>query len=598
MTLSAVQNPSLSGVGIAIQGGLPRSKVVTDPMARTGSMAIASQCPEGGYMGYPSALAIVQGDEQVPAIGSLAPNQTAAVTMPPTYYRQDVFALGQAIRARLVKLRELADYPGSQSPATSVDAQARGAAVAEIGAWAGAGRMILSTDLGDTASSTVPVQHIYLDFLGVEPADFGVHSLQTDLPGAIKLIYNDATLAECAANLRSCDPHQLANHTWANDGTVGTPLPAPAGGYTVRSRFGMTDQQARLTFPMASAPGFDWHQGFSFPVYIVASQDPSKPPGIGEVLGVMRLPVAVNPGQGGGYETWESSLTLSPMRRELVYDAFGLGKWVGAVPPQAGELPLAGPPTFCIDRVPRDVFVPLQNDLTDSSDSYENSWQHYLSLAQEAATNADTIGQQLIDIGYQQDVNIENAADQVLTETGNPLNVSDLSVDANGNINAGPSNGALAQIINQPTFDVVFFGKNPASGNTKKELESALGCATTPTSWPCSKLSQAAGPPNYVKATDAVSITAPNASGTFTYTALNLVSPKSDSDYQPACAQLVNGAAQMNGNAAGLFDPSTFATAQPIHRRSEPKSNGALAGGLLRASHYGLGRRGHLAGLS
>jgi hypothetical protein len=133
---------------------------------------------------------------------------------------------------------------------------------------------------------------------------------------------------------------------------------------------------------------------------------------------------------------------------------------------------------MCVDHLPRDIFVPLQNDLTDSNGAYENSWQHYLSLAQEAANNADTIGQQLIDIGFQRDTNIENAADQVLTATGNPLNVDDMSIDKDGNINPGPSNGALTQILNQPTIDVVFFGEDPVTDakSALAQLNAALGC--------------------------------------------------------------------------------------------------------------------------
>ena len=39
--------------------------------------------------------------------------------------------------------------------------------------------------------------------------------------------------------------------------------------------------------------------------------------------------------------------------------------------------------------VPRDLFVPLENELTSDSDPYENSWRHYLSLAKQAAMKAD-----------------------------------------------------------------------------------------------------------------------------------------------------------------------------------------------------------------
>jgi hypothetical protein len=572
LTPSGVTNSVLNGVGIAIDGGLLRAKVVSDSVARTGPMAIGSQCFEG------KGLAVVQGDDQVPGVGEVAPNETITtpVTMPPTYYRQDVFAIGQAIRARLVKLREFADQPGT-NPATTTDAKARGAAVAEIGAWAGAGRMILSTDLGDFFTTTASPTNFYLDLLGVEAADFGVSGV-TNIPKQISLVYGDATLAECAANLRPCDGTQLANATWLNTGSAAVTGPLPVSdGHTLRSRFGMTDQQVRLVFPMASGPLAGQNLGVQDnffglkPLYVVAAQDPTQAPGVGAVLGALKVPVRgfiVSNEFIPFLETQygETSLTLSPMRRELLYDAFGLGKWVGAAPPHAGEIPVDGSPNLC-GQVPRDMFVPLQNDLTDSSDAYENSWQHYLSLAQEAATNADTIGQQLIDIGLQRDVNIENAADQVLTETGNPLNVDDLSIGPDGNIIPGPSNGALAQILNQPVFDAVFFGADPARADTdptkqSQDLQNALQCNLNPSTSACTKLQQAGTNLVDVPLANVGSMTAANKPGSFTWTALNLAPPpKSDSTYVPQCTPLVTGAKQMKAGVSAAFNGATFASA-------------------------------------
>ena len=84
------------------------------------------------------------------------------------------------------------------------------------------------------------------------------------------------------------------------------------------------------------------------------------------------------------------------MQRELVHDAIDLGSWVGTKPPAIGDPSAATTSGYCVDGVPRDLFVPLDNELVSGTQTYEDSWQAYLSLAQTAAQTADALGQQLI----------------------------------------------------------------------------------------------------------------------------------------------------------------------------------------------------------
>ena len=586
--------------GIAITGGLLRSSVQTDPTARSGPLMVASQCFEAGG-NLNDGLAILQGDDTQPNVGSgppsfgspttaprweiIGPSPGRSVTMLPTYAMQDVFSVGQAIRSRLVKLRQWADQADAiafAAPGNPAD-RARGAAVAELGAWAGAGRVILSTDMGEQSGVA---SFLYVDFLGIDPADFGVSDV-TALPSVVSLVGGSALSAECAAHIKTtgCDPvaaHPVSvpNVTWTTTLPTssplqidGTPLPTndPA---TLHSRFGVTGTPVRLTFPLNTAPaGLNTNSivgVLANPFYLVLSQDPSKPHGTGQVLGALQLPFFVDNSSGMPLPNYgEVALALSPMRRELLNDVFGLGKWVGTVPPHPGEIAISGDPNFC-GLFPRDLFVPLQNDLTDNSSSYENSWQHYLNLASAAATNADTLGQQLVDIGTKQDERIENAAEQVLTETGVPLDTDDLHVDSEGNIIPGPKNGALANLLNAPTFDAVFLGLGPAS-NGKQDVLSALGCDTNNT--PICDKANGATTFNPATLDTLAMLTTSNDPSTFTYIALNLNNDKQGSTMAPPlhCDLAVQGAAQMKG-AGNVFDPDTF-TAGLLASNGSPFDN-------------------------
>jgi hypothetical protein len=493
LTVSSVADAALGGAGIAIDGGLSAASATTDPLARSGPMMVASQCLET------SGAAGDELDEVNALLGvPLSDSSFTFIQYPGESTRQDAFAVGSAIRSRLVKLRELADPPTGTSPSSSRDTVARAAAIAELGAWAGSGRAILHADISDSGV-LIPdfPQTLYLELMGIQAGDLGAKD-EPSLLNAVSLVYGDPHMAECAAKLTTvpCDPTAVAGAVWYPS-SLSSYL-APGGGAKgpspsqLRAQFGATGDWVTLSFSMTNAPaallaqagsGFN---GFDQPFYVVSAQDPNKPTGIGEVHGALRLPIEGIPRD---HIFDDAMFTLSPMRRELLNDAFGLGHWVGAAPPHAGEANSAGPPSFCIEHVPRDMFVPLQNDLTDSNDAYENSWSHYLSLAQQAATNADDLGQQLVDIGFQRTQTIENSEEELLSTTGVATDVSALSIDPNGTINAGATNGALASALQLPILDVVFFGLGPT---TPADFGNAIGCASAPAAPLCTRLTNGA----------------------------------------------------------------------------------------------------------
>jgi hypothetical protein len=569
----------ISLLAIAVAGGLPRA-MATDAVARSGPMMVASQCLEQGT--DPADTMFMFDDAQAAPDPSVVmscqgpgPFDCSFAVLPPLFSRQDVFAVGNTIRSRLVKLREVADGSAPTSSTTSPDAQARAAAVSELGAWAGSGRAILSTDLGyqsvdltaDGQPTALPT-NVFLDLVGIDLNDFGVQSV-SDLQQAVSLVYGDAgglsgpALAECAAHIRQCDPSANAA-VWTaaavDTGRLGSTDPA-----SLRSLFGITGTNARLTFDVASAPaslvakfgevgGGTDHSGFAKEFYIVLAQDPAKAPGIGAVLGALALP-AISPGFPGTVYG-QASLNLSPMRVQLLNSAFGLGRWVGAAPPKAGEQSLALTPSFCIDGVPRDLFVPLANDLTSGTDNFENSWLHYLSLAQAAATNADTLAQELISIGFNKDTVAEGAAEQSSNISGSPTDVSALRVNPDGTLDPGGANAALSSLLNTKTIDVVLFTSDPTNGKASaSDLANFIQCNTVPpsTATLCKKL--AAQPTvQFIDLTKDIS-TGPNSQWPtdptiLTYTALGLSPPvgaDTGSSKGDACAGVVSAAAGLKG---------------------------------------------------
>ncbi|HEV3194052.1 MAG TPA: hypothetical protein VGY54_26280, partial [Polyangiaceae bacterium] len=580
LTLSAPGGTSgPSAFSVAVAGGLTRALATMDPAARTGHLMTASQCSENDGM-----VGILADEQFIPPVPSFPVdangNPLPIVHLPNRYLRQDAFSVANAIRSRLVKLRERAEFGPDGTPAMNVDvlgARARAAAIAELGAWAGSGRAILSTDQGDTPSSNQPAS-LYLDLIGVDPKDFGVSSI-SEIQNVVSLVSApfsaaDWAAAECAANLKvtSCPTESYSRLTPVLNApnqfqsfTVATNDPNAPSALTLHRRFGVTGASIRLTFPFTplntGSPTF----GLDFTkFYIVLSQDPLKAPGVGAVLGALRLaiPNDVPPIQYG-----EVSIALSPMRRELLNEAFGLGKWVGVAPPRAGDLPIAGTPSFCIEGVPRDIFVPLQNDLSSDADTYENSWRHYLSLAQTAADRADQIGQTLIDVGFQKDTNIENAGDQLMTLNGEPANVDDITVDGEGKIIAGSLNGGLGDLLTQPAFDLVLFSTDPThflrsddttgkdcglatplTGPTAQALADGIGCPAAqnpPLPNVCGKL-RASPAPAVAAIPAACAASFKGASGYVTYTALNMA-PAFRPPQASACASFVSGAAAMKG---------------------------------------------------
>lgn len=71
--------------------------------------------------------------------------------------------------------------------------------------------------------------------------------------------------------------------------------------------------------------------------------------------------------------------------------------------------------------------IPLENELTDDGNGVENSWRYYLDRAMEAATYADSLGEDLIDAGFHIDESIELAEADLESTCGGAISLRDFA---------------------------------------------------------------------------------------------------------------------------------------------------------------------------
>jgi hypothetical protein len=465
---SAVASSVTQLNGIVIAGGLPRSRLLTEPIARAGGLLEASVCPNNwdGWTEWGTT--------------SYVPTPSSAPI--PTEVFQDSFHMGQAFERRLVEL-QIASTPVAGSDAGDPQSVAKGA-IAELRSWAGS--MMVQSFVQYNQAGMLAVRISGEDFADLGLAGPSDPTLQDTVESAFGFVYGPPWMAECAAHVRAdcpagfdpwtpasgpSNPNRLSG--WVQHPTaVAVDAPDATGLVDVNYLYGAVPPVFTLTVPYASSdtgisanfnpPNTTFDPPGNQHLYMVRIQHPKDPGGRGQVLGVVRLlfPLDIGPRQGPIPVT---SFVVSPMQRELLEDTIDLGKWEGARPPAIGDLTAADSPGYCVDGVSRDVFVPLQNQLSsgDVSQSFENSWQYYLNAAKQAASTADGLAQQLLALDLQVAQNEQAAGEQVASLCGDYGALSQVSIDPNGHVSPDPSDKTLNQCLNPPMTDVVFLSSVP-----------------------------------------------------------------------------------------------------------------------------------------
>ena len=141
--------------------------------------------------------------------------------------------------------------------------------------------------------------------------------------------------------------------------------------------------------------------------------------------------------------------------------------------------------------VPFDQRIPLENELTSNGDDIESSWRHYLEMAEQAATRADMLGEELIRNGLENDRRSEGAIDSLENICGVPINLSSVGGISTRTASAVPRNvarsggacpagysdqgGSLLPCVLDP---VAYAATQAASDEDAAQLSSCLGVGT------------------------------------------------------------------------------------------------------------------------
>lgn len=448
---------SLSAVGIkgtALAGGIPKQDFGNDFMSRIGRIQVAGQCDEyGGLFG---------------AAGNGADSIRRAAF-------QDSYSIGQTLYRRLVALREETQSTwGAFDPPTDFDEPSRLAegAATEVRAWTGPGRMLADSllDTGDPPR----VREINLLLMGFEREDFGASEV-SEMPDQIALVWGEPWVADCAARLRSNCPADFEATYVRKLKTVVAAQQTTAGD---QRDWGFDGAIMWLKFQPLSSPQTNFHpeqigaDDSPKNLYVVLLNDPKSPTKKGRVLGALALRTEA--------PTGGTSVPVVFKQQSHFDDIFGPPpKYLEPI--QIGQPGMFYGPEYCIEGVPKDFFVPLENELTSDSDEYESSWRHYLNLAKQAAQNADELGQQVIELGLQQEYRAE-AANEELAQICGDYGAAGKFDTTDGELTPPANDQNLKDCLGEDVYDIVFLTNDPTpdQGTPQEQLDfiqdTLVGC--------------------------------------------------------------------------------------------------------------------------
>lgn len=352
----------------------------------------------------------------------------------------NVFSLADTFRRSIANIRDRAVAALGSSDELSVLANLGDA---ELRAWGAQGRVYF-TSVSDLATFEADITGITPDWFDVDP------SRLSTLSSRLKLVFGRPLEAECVAGLRSScpDPSTLKIANLVTTGGFPAFLHPSDDPVTMAGEDGL-ELKARFHFDNFPPSDFGDRQFYDKLYFLVLTSDPNGTRQEGRVLAAFNSFLS-------------TTAVVSDYQRSLANEAFGVGE------PQRKEEQCVGDDTttssrsYCIDGVDRNQFVPLANELTASTGANattEDSWKHYLTLAQQAATQADELGRQLVDLGLQQDLRREAAQEELGQLCGNfaaPDSITFTDGQPTSNDNA-----VANACFNEPVYDVVFLGVSP-----------------------------------------------------------------------------------------------------------------------------------------
>jgi hypothetical protein len=419
--------PEVTAVGgIVIEGGLPRKLLSHDYLPRAMHAQQTGQCGTPWDSGTPIDFAMGPDSFEIQAF-------------------QNVFFLGEVFRRRLGNLAGLAEGT------VSLDSLGKfaDAAAAELREWTGPGSILRHFDQGSTGTTDDRDRYYLMNFR-LSDLDVGaVTELSTRLV-VVQAInpYPQGVRIECLTGQRTCTPpsYDLPESVIEYDDLLDS------------SARGLDTSVLRVTYPHS-----DYDQ------YLVLLPGGSSP---GKVLAFLRGTFGALPSQAPIFRE-----VVSDYQRSLLNKVMGVQQVEKTERSCTNITQLALPQEYCIEGMERDQFVPLENELTSAGAEGEDSWRHYLTLAEESAAKTDELGRQMIEVGLSRDLRSEAAVEAFGELCGVfPGDVADLSF-AEGQVDEVPVSDAVNECIGATTTDIVFLRDDPYAALEPQDAEDDI-CAT------------------------------------------------------------------------------------------------------------------------
>jgi hypothetical protein len=443
VTLLAAGKSGASIGGLA-QLLVPAVAPIGDPAAYMAALGTGANCT-GTFPGFADDMRGLTGDW----VSSLDGRPEGGRT-------QDIFAVGQGLRG--VMLRMLAASAGTAASAETKAAQQ--GTLNELESWAGGQRFAL------LPTATGVEVHAY-------DIDFGA----LDIAETADAIRASFVLARGSSNDIAVTRARCAAGDVGADCAGVTPWVASAAELVAEDASKETrnirKSHWKITFASADDPaGYDGGlPQLQVASYLVAGSAAKR-----TVLGGFSNHKGSGMGDFLHPERFGASFVYSPFRQRLAGRLFGLNPNMETLGGSAADTN-----DYCIPGVPRNLVVPLENELTSDGDATESSYKYYLAQARAAAEKADSLGRELTDIETQKAERAERNYEEVFQLTGAPMSDACLP-DKDGKV-SNDCSPLLAGALDSRTVDLVLLAQDPIPNlkgdAARSALQSFLGCTAT-----------------------------------------------------------------------------------------------------------------------
>jgi hypothetical protein len=462
---AADRGPTITTLGgTVVKGGVPRQDLHVDMAGLVGGARLPSQCiptEHGSGAGHPLQA------ERLERLGSL----------------QSPFALAHTLQTRLRYLASGFDSV-SATAATSAVVKDAGAAATELRTWAGPG-LVVATDTRPLPEDP-DIKAADLFVLGLNPQDIGAKNL-AGMGARLAVVRGAPWRADCVAGIRSDDA-------------------CPADRATLETRLVEDDAVEALAIPECSSPSetvtingvavskCDLAGYFGSVLRLPVDMTGAAPNGEQNLIHLVQRPNGSEPGRvlttffavnyvsGFPEVRFDRVEVISDYQRDLLNQAVGTGSPSRRSSTCGDVTTTAIPDNYCIPGMQRDMFVPLSNELTSDGGAQEDSWKHYLSLAESAAAQADALGQQLIEAGKERELRREGAQEALAGVCGTYADIDSIQLEG-GEVKGDTQDEALNACISPKTVDLVFLTADPFDGLSPSaahdQIKASDYCTTT-----------------------------------------------------------------------------------------------------------------------